>query len=123
MAGEPAASFPFEHHPLTPMYGVHRAIAADFCGHGRMDVVGVSFLPGSAFPQRVELKLDSIILLEQTEKGEFVRRTVEAADCDYVSCAAGDLYGTGRPDLVVGHFDSAKGELLSIWKNLGTTGK
>ena len=52
-----------------------------------------------------------------------MRRTVEAADCDYVSCAAGDLYGTGRPDLVVGHFDSAKGELLSIWKNLGTTGK
>jgi hypothetical protein len=48
-----------------------------------------------------------------------VRRTLEAADCDYVSCAAGDLSGTGRQDLVVGHFDSAKGELLSVWKNLG----
>jgi FG-GAP-like repeat len=115
--------FPWKHHPLTPLYGVHRAIAADFCGNGRMDVIGVSFLPKSAFPQRSELKLDSIILLEQTEKGEFVRRTVEAADCDYVSCVAGDLYGSGRPDLVVGHFDSAKGELLSIWKNLGKTGK
>jgi hypothetical protein len=115
--------FPWKHHHITPLYGVHRAIAADFCGHGRMDVIGVSFLPKSAFPQRSDLKLDSIILLEQTEKGEFVRRTVEAADCDYVSCAAGDLYGTGRPDLVVGHFDSSKGELLSIWKNLGAAGK
>jgi hypothetical protein len=115
--------FPWKHHPLTPMYGVHRAIAADFCGHGRMDVMGVSFLPKSAFPQRSEMKLDSIVLLEQTEKGEFVRRTVEAADCDYVSCVAGDLYGTGRNDLVVGHFDSSKGELLSIWKNLGGAGK
>jgi len=115
--------FPWVHHPLTPLYGVHRAVAADLCGHGRMDVVGVSFLPKMAFPQRAELKLDSIIVLEQTEKGEFVRRTLEAADCDYVSCALGDLYGTGRPDLVVGHFDSSKGELLSIWKNLGKATK
>jgi hypothetical protein len=111
--------FPWVHHPITPLYGVHRAVAANVCGNGRMDVVAVSFLPQVAFPQRSQLKLDSIIVLEQTEKGEFVRRTLEAADCDYVTCALGDLYGTGRQDLVVGHFDSAKGELLSIWKNLG----
>jgi hypothetical protein len=115
-------TYPWKHHAITPMYGVHRAIAADFCGHGRKDVAAVAFLPASAFPQRAGLRLDSIILLEQTEKGDFVRRTVEAADCDYVSCAAGDLYGTGRPDLAVGHFDSSKGELLSIWKNLGKVG-
>ena len=115
--------FPWIHHPVTPLYGVHRAVAADLFGHGRKDIVGVSFLPQSAFPQRAELKPDSIIVLEQTEKGEFVRRTLEAADCDYVSCAVGDLYGTGRQDLVVGHFDSAKGELLSIWKNLGRAAK
>jgi hypothetical protein len=115
--------FPWVHHPITPLYGVHRAVAADVCGNGRMDVVAVSFLPQSAFPQRSRLNLDSIILLEQTEPGKFVRRTVEAADCDYVTCALGDLYGTGRQDLVVGHFDSAKGELLSIWKNLGKAAK
>jgi hypothetical protein len=111
--------FPWTHQPVTPLYGVHRAVAADLCGNGRMDVIAVSFLPRTAFPQRGELKLDSIILLEQTAKGEFVRRTVEAGDCDYVSCALGDLYGTGRKDLVAGHFDSANGALLSIWKNLG----
>jgi hypothetical protein len=115
--------FPWIHHPITPMYGVHRAVAADLCGNGRKDIVAVSFLPQSAFPQRAQLGLDSIIVLEQTSKGDFVRRTLEAADCDYVSCAVGDIYGTGRPELVVGHFDSSKGELLSIWKNLGKAAK
>jgi hypothetical protein len=115
--------FPWTHHPLTPLYGVHRAVAADVDGDGLMDVIGVSFLPRSAFPQRTEKNLDSIIVLQQTEKGKFVRRTLEAGNCDYVSCAVGDLYGTGRPDLVVGHFDAQSGELLSIWKNLGKPGK
>jgi hypothetical protein len=115
--------FPWVHHPLTPLYGVHRAVAVDIDGDGLMDVVGTSFLPRIHFPQRSESKLDSIIVLQQTQPGKFVRRTLESTECDYVSCAAGDLYGTGRPDLVVGHFDSAKGELLSVWKNLGKPGK
>ena len=54
-----ASKFPWVHHPLTPLYGVHRAVAADFCGHGRKDVVGVAFLPRTAFPQRrVEARFD-----------------------------------------------------------------
>src|SRR5262249_237156 len=109
--------FPWVHHPLTPLYGVHRAVAVDIAGDGLMDVLGTSFLPRSEFPQGAESKVDSIIVLQQTEPGKFVRRTLESTECDYVSCAAGDLYGTGRPDLVVGHFDSSKGELLTIWKN------
>ena len=113
-------TFPWKHHPITPLYGVHRAVAADICGHGRMDIIATSFLPKNEFPQREPLKLDSIILLEQTADGQFVRRTVETANCDYVTCAVGDLYGTGRKDLVLGHFDSDKGELISIWKNLGS---
>src|SRR5437870_4621775 len=37
----------FEHRPLTPMYGVHRAVAADLSASGRLpkDIVAVSFLP------------------------------------------------------------------------------
>jgi len=94
-------------------------VAADICGHGRMDIIATSFLPKNEFPQREPMKLDSIILLEQTADGQFVRRTVETANCDYVTCAVGDLYGTERQDIVLGHFDSDKSELISIWKNLG----
>jgi hypothetical protein len=113
--------YPWEHRPLTPMYGVHRAVAADFTGSGRKDVIAVSFLPAEGFPQRKEMKLDSVVYLEQGEAGKFTRYSLENATCDHVTCAAGDIYGTGRTDLVTGTFMGSKGtaEELTIWKNMG----
>ena len=41
-----------------------------------------------------------------------------------MSCAAGDLYGTGRADIVVGNFSGdAKKPPVTIWRNQGTKGK
>jgi hypothetical protein len=112
--------FPWVHHPITPMYGVHRAVAADFTGTGKKDVMATSFLPIEAFGQRKELGLDSIIYLERNPAGRFERHSVETVTCDHVTCAAGDVYGTGRIDLVTGNFTSAKvPHALTIWKNLG----
>jgi hypothetical protein len=115
--------FPFVHHHLTNLYGAHRAVAADVCGHGKRDIVAVSFLPPSRFPQRGELGLDSVILLEQTTPGSFVRHSLEKGSCDHVTCVVGDLDGSGKVDLVIGNFGLSKDELptdaLSIWKNLG----
>jgi len=54
--------FPWVHHALTPMYGVHRAVAADLCGDPKLlDVAAVCFLPAAAtreegFPDRETLK-------------------------------------------------------------------
>jgi hypothetical protein len=109
----------FEHHPITPLYGAHRAIAADFTGTGRMDIVAVSFLPAKDFPRRPEQKLDSVIYLEQRTPGQFVRHLLETTTCDHVTCAAGDLTGTGQIDLVTGNFAQAPSPALTIWKNLG----
>jgi hypothetical protein len=111
----------FEHHPLAPLYGVHRAVAADFRGTGRLDVAAVSFLPAEGFPQRDKLNLASVIMLEQTEPGRFVCHTLETVSCDHVTCVAGDLFGSGRPDLVTGTFTSGgkAGHSVEIWKNLG----
>ena len=40
--------------------------------------------------------------------------------CDAVVCAAADLYGTGRIDLVVGNFSSTTTDHpVTIWKNAG----
>jgi hypothetical protein len=94
----------FEHRPIAPLYGVHRAVAADIAGTGRMDIVAVSYLPEKYFPQRQAQNLDSIILLEQTAPGQFVRHTLESKMCDHVTCAVGDIYGSGRIDIVTANF-------------------
>jgi hypothetical protein len=117
---ENQGKFPFVHHPITTMHGVHRAVAADITGAGRKDIVAVSFLPLEAFPKRGELKLDSILLLEQDKPGNFACHSLERVACDHVTCAVGDLYGAGRLDLVVGDFAQSKLEhSITIWKNLG----
>src|SRR5262249_45312294 len=85
--------FPFTPHGLAPLYGAHRAVAADFRGCGKLDIVAVSFLPANAFPQRSPRGLDAVIYLEQTEPGRFVRHALETASCDHVTCAAGDVFG------------------------------
>ncbi|HEY1860380.1 MAG TPA: VCBS repeat-containing protein, partial [Gemmataceae bacterium] len=111
---------PFELHPLTPMYGVHRALAVDFSGTGRKDIVCVGFLPEEGFPKRKEMNLDAVVVLEQTKPGHFERHSLETGTCDHVTCAAGDIFGSGRNDLVIGNFFSGKAEnAVTIWKNLG----
>ncbi len=111
----------FEHHTITPMYGVHNAVAANLFGGGKgSDAVAVSFLPADKFPDRVARKADGVVLLEQVSAGKFVRHPLAVGECDAVVCAAGDLYRTGRPDVVVGNFSSTTtGNPVTIWKNLG----
>ncbi len=116
----------FEHHPLTPMYGTHRAVAGDLLGTGRQAVVAVSFLPHDKFPERRTRKADAIVVLEQLAPGKgekaprWERHSLATVDCDHVTCAVGDVYGTGRQDVVVGNFSStATNHPVTIWKNLG----
>lgn len=111
----------FEHQLLTPMYGVHRAVAGDFFGDGKKHVAAVSFLPHDKFPDRGRRNADAVILLKQVATGRFERYSLETVDCDHVTCAAGDVYGTGRTDLVVGNFSSRMTDHpVTIWKNRGT---
>jgi hypothetical protein len=110
----------FEHHPLTPMYGVHRAVAADLDGDGDLDIVAVCFLPVENFKERTEHKLDAIIVLEQTKPGVFARHTIEAEHCDHVTCAVGDVFGSGKLDVVTGNFTTQPlKNAITIWQNLG----
>jgi hypothetical protein len=112
--------FPWKHHPVAPMYGVHRAVAADFRGTGKKDIVAVNFLPVEAFPQRKDLNLDSVVLLEETAPDQWTRHSLETVTCDHVTCAVGDLYGSGHLDLVTGNFTiNPVPHPVTIWKNLG----
>lgn len=108
------------HHPVTALYGAHRAVAADFTGKGTKDIAAVSFLPAEAFPQREKLGLDAVLFLERTGPRRFARHSLQAGACNHVTCAAGDLFGTGRADLVTANFTSTKlDHVLTVWKNAG----
>jgi hypothetical protein len=113
--------FPFKHHPVGVMYGVHRAVAADFTGTGRKDIVAVNFLPGEFFPQRKEMNLDSVLYLEQQGPERFARHPLETVSCDHTTCAVGDIFGTGRMDIVTAAFsyETKLPSVLTIWKNMG----
>ena len=112
--------FPFVHHPIAPMYGVHRAVAADFRGVGRMDIVAVSYQPPDHFPQRAPRGLDAVIYLEQTAPGQFARHALETVTCDHTTCAVGDIFGTGRIDLATGNFVFGEAaDAITIWRNQG----
>jgi FG-GAP-like repeat len=115
---ENRGQFPFVHHPIATMYGAHRAVAADFRGTGKLDIVAVSYLPAEHFSGRKDL--DAVIYLEQIGPEQFARHTLETGTCDHVTCAAGDVLGSGKIDLVTGNLVSSPGaEAVTIWRNQG----
>jgi hypothetical protein len=115
----------FEHHPVTPLYGVHRAVAADLTGTGKKDIVAVSLLPVEAFPQRKDLKPDATVIMRETSPGHFIRYALESTTCDHVTCAVGDVFGNGRLDIVTGTFttDTKTRYAITVWENMGPSRK
>ena len=53
--------------------------------------------------------------------GQFVPHALETMTCDHLTCALGDVDGSGKIDLVTGNFikTDRKADAITIWKNLG----
>jgi hypothetical protein len=117
-------TFPWKLHRIDGMNGTMRAVAADLDGNGLVDVVAVSFMPPERFAQRSSERMDSVIILSQTAPGVFERHSLETITADHLTCAVGDLRGTGRMDVVVGNFFltpvlNQLTDSLTIWWNEG----
>ena len=106
---------------MVTAYGLGAGDRADVCLLGVETIVAaglVAVIRGGA------RQADAIIYLEQTAPGRFVRHSLEKVSCDRVTCAAGDIFATGKMDFVTGNFGAGTAEhAITIWKNLGPVKK
>lgn len=120
---ENRGEFPFVLHPLTTMPGVHRALAGDLDGDGDLDLVAVAFLPQTASAvDSSGQPLASVIWMEQTQPGKFIRHPLEFSVCLHATCELADVDDDGDLDLVVGHFsegETGRDRWLTTWVNEG----
>jgi hypothetical protein len=118
---ENRGEFPFVEHRLTTLPGVHRALAADLDHDGDLDVAAVAFLPETAVRGDERKRFDSVIWLEQTSPGAFVRHSIERGSPLHTAAAVGDFDGDGDVDVAASHFlDPTRPDaVLSVYWNEG----
>lgn len=117
---ENTGTFPFVAHTLTPLPGVHRALAGDLDNDGDLDIAAVAFVPQGLRANGVDRELDAVIWLEQVRPGEFRRHAIETGGCLHAAFELADLDGDGDVDIVMGSFHE-RGDLnqpaATIWWN------
>ena len=113
----------FAYHRLTDLPGAYRALGGDVDLDGDFDVITVAWLPPNSRPPSVaQTPAPSIICLEQTEPGVFVRHTLEVGAPYYAALELADFDSDGDLDFAVGPGPLVANALrqspwLTVWRN------
>jgi hypothetical protein len=113
----------FRYQQIAKLPGAYSFAIDDFNRDGQLDIIAVSWLAPAVKPDEVSSgRFGSIIMLEQTEDGQFLRHTLETGSPHYSTIVSGDFDGDGDIDFAVASGpmvaeNRRDGCYLTIWRS------
>ncbi len=89
----------FRYHRIGDLPGAYSPVGVDLDGDGAMDVVAISSFNDWKDPQAV-----SLVAFMNDGQMNFTPHVLARSPIQLISCAAGNLDGSGRPSIVAGGF-------------------